>query len=302
MDGIEGRDQDSIGLLDLLILVAQDLRLLIGLPIVVGVVAYAATFLIPQGYVSHAILALPVNASMLSGSTPTGTYTQTPSQAAALMVSAVVLDPVIESLRLADGRPLPVARMSLVDDVTATVERDGFLHLSVTRADPVESLATSNAIIDGWLKTTVPVDSERKELGERLAFSKVSLQAVGQSLKDLAEKGGLNLDKPLTKGEAGSTIVMLGQLQAQYLNDVLLLPKLMAGMSRDVVKQVPTLVVDASKSKRGLIAASAALSMGVILLAWIFVRQAWRLASKDPQSAAKQRALVVALRYGRNGQ
>lgn len=302
MDGIEGRGPESIGLLDLLILIAQELRRLIGVPIAIGVVAYAATFLIPHEHVSHSILALPVNSSTASGSTPTGTYTQTPTQAAALMVSAVVLDPVIELLRLADDRPIPVARLSLAEDVEAGVGVDGFLRLSVTRSDPAESIAISNAIIDEWLKTTIPMEAERKELAERLAFSKESLLTIGQLLKTLAGKDGVNLRRSATMGETGPTIVAVGQLQAHYLNEVFLLPKLMAGMSRDVVKQVPTLVADTFKPKRGLIAVSAALSVGIILLAWIFVRQAWRLASKDPESALKQKQLVVALRSQMAGQ
>jgi hypothetical protein len=301
MDGIEGEGQDSFGLLDLLVLIAQDLRLLIGLPIAVGVVAYAATFLIPHGYVSHAILALPADLSVANGLTPAVPTSQTPVQAAALMVSPVVLDPVIDSLGFANDRPVPVVRMSLAEDVDAKVGTDGFLHLSVTRKDPAESLAISNAIIDGWLKTTVPVESERKELAERLAFSRESLQSVEQSLKELTSKGGASLDKSKPSIEAGVMIVTLGQLQAKYLNDVLFLPKLMGGLSRDVVRQAPALVADGAKPMRGLIAASVALSAGAILLAWVFVRLAWRRASKDPRSAVKQEMLMAALRFRRAG-
>jgi len=295
MDGMDGSVEASFGVLDLLLLAVENLKLLIGLPAVVGVMVYAATFLIPREHVSHAILALPASATMVGGAAATATFAQTPNQAAALMVSAVVLDPVIESMGLVGDRSLPEVRLALADDVDANIGADGFLHLLVTRKDPREALVISNAIIDSWLKTTLPLESERLELSERLAFSKESLGSVGRLLRNLADDNGATLGKPLTKGDAGATIVSIGQLQSQYLNDVLVLPRALRGITRDVVKQRPTLVVAGGReSSRGVIAASAAVSVGIVLLVWILVRRAWAIAAQDPGLAAKQRRLLEA--------
>jgi hypothetical protein len=76
-------------LFDLLLVVAENLKLLILGPLVVGLLALGIGYALPQSFTSQAILALP---------------TPTPTQAAAMLVSPLVLDPVIESLNLSKGQ------------------------------------------------------------------------------------------------------------------------------------------------------------------------------------------------------
>lgn len=296
---ISGQDRHTIGLLDLLVLVAQNLKALVGWSLAAGIVAYAATLLIPVRYVSHAILALPSDVSGALGPVSTVFQTQTPVQAAALMTSAVVLDPVIEKLQLTGKRPLAEVRLRLADKVKANVATDGFLHLMVLDDDPAQAIAISNAIIDFWRKTTVPAQADRTDLSSRLAYSKESLAAVGQILRGLAADGGVSLKQPLTRGDTGATIVTVGQLQSQYLNDVMILPRLINGMSRDVVRQEPTLVLNMDEPKRGLIAISVAVSVAILILAVIFIRRAWQMAAQDAQSSPKLKTLVAALPFAR---
>ena len=110
------------------------------------------------------------------------------------------------------------------------------------------------------------------------------------------DAGGVaNLNKPLTRGEAGTSFVGLGELQARYLGEVLSIPRELQGLSREVVKQPPTLPTEPISPTKGLIAAVAALAAGFVLLLWVFMRQAWRNAAQDPSAAEKQGRLESAL-------
>ena len=79
-------EEKEIGLLDMLLVVAENLKQLILGPLVVGLLALGIGYALPQSFTSQAILALP-----------------TTTQASAMMVSSLVLDPVIELLNLSKG-------------------------------------------------------------------------------------------------------------------------------------------------------------------------------------------------------
>ena len=103
--------------------------------------------------------------------------------------------------------------------------------------------------------------------------------------------------KPLTRGEAGTSLVAVGELQARYLAEVLSIPRTLQGLTRDVVVQPPTLPIEAVAPKKSLMAILAALGTGFALLLWVFVRKAWTGASVDPLAAVKQTRFRKALGF-----
>jgi uncharacterized protein involved in exopolysaccharide biosynthesis len=270
---------DEISLLDLLLVVAENIKLLVLGPLVAGLLALGGSYLLPQSFVSEAILLVSA-----------------PPQAAGLMKSPVVLDPVIASLGLAKGKSIEIAREDVADQIKATVAKNGLLQLDVTARTASDAQALANTIIDAWLKTTVPAEPERQDLEKRLAFAQASLKTVTALLDRLAEEGTTTLNKPLTRGEAGAGLVPVGELQSRYLGEVLSIPRALKGLSRDVViKQPPTLPTEPESRKKALIAALSAVGAGFVLLLFVFLRQAWRAAAADPESARKQRQLLSAI-------
>jgi hypothetical protein len=255
-----------------LLVVAENLRLLILGPILVGLLALAGAYLLPQSYISQAILALP---------------TAPATQAAAMMVSPLVLDPIIESFNLSEGRSKELTRSGLASQIKAAVGKDGLLRLDVTAYSPVQAQAIANAVIDNWIKSTVPGEQARADLEKRLSYAQTSLNAVTRLIGRLDSEVGTNLSKPLTRGEAGTSFVGLGELQARYLGEVLSIPRELQGLSRDVIKQPPTLSTEPASPKKGLIAALAAIAAGFVFLLWVFLRQAWRNAGQDALLAEK---------------
>lgn len=285
-----GKDRKS--LFDLLLVVAENIKLLVLGPAVVGLLALAISYALPQSFASQAILALPTPTSM-SMSTPPST----PAQAAAIMVSPLVLDPAIRSLSLFAGYTIEGARAKLASQIKATVGRDGLLRLSTIGDTPLEAQKIGNAVIDTWLKSTVPGERDRADLEVRLMQAKVSLESVRRLLARLTGDDSSILNKPLTFGGANISIVAVGELQARYQADVLSIPRSLQGLARDVVVQPPTLPTEPIAPQKSLIAVLAALGSGFALLLWVFMRQAWKNAEQDPEAAKKHARLRAALGF-----
>lgn len=291
-------EENEVSLLDLLLVFAENLKLLILGPVVVGLLALAIGYALPQSFTSQAILALPTpTPTSTSTSTSTLVSMPTPVQAAAMMVSPLVLDPVVVSLNLAAGRSIAGARSKLANQIKAAVGKDGLLRLDVTASTSLEAQAIANAVIDTWLKSTAPGEQDRADLEKRLTYAKTSLASVSRLLDRLAAGGASILNKPLTLGDAGTSIVAVGELQARYLADVLAIPRALQGLSRDVVMQSPTLPTESVAPKKSLITILAAFGGGFALLLWVFMRQAWKNAAKAPETAEKMIRLRAALGF-----
>lgn len=278
-----------MGGFDRLILILENWRLLILGPVLAFLVIYVICLLWQQSYTSYAILAIPISPGQ------TVQLTQTPAQAAAMMVSPLVLDPILVSMNLSEGRTLEKARKKLSDKIRSSVGKDNLLRLEVTANSPELAQKISDAIIETWLKTTAPGARERVDLEKKLENAKKSLEAVNLLIKRMSEEGSAMLSKPLTRGEAGSSLVALGELQGRYLTEVLAIPRSLQGLSMDVVAQYPTLPVEPSAPRKEMIAGMAALLSFFVLLVWIFLRRNWQLAAEVPALAQQQSRLLAAL-------
>ena len=282
-------EKEPVGLIDLLIVVAENIKLLVMGPVFAGLVALALAFLMDKSFTSEAILSVPQ--STASTSIPTA------AQAVTMMTSPLVLDPVIRNLNLTQGRSPEAARKELALQIKATVGKDGLVRLKATAKSPQEAQNLSNAVIDAWLKTTLPMPQDRADLEKRLSYAQTSLAAVRGLLARLTAEGTANLAKPLTRGEAGVSLIAVGELQARYLAEVLSIPRALQGLTRDVVVQPPTLPIDAVAPKKGLMVILASLGTGFALLLWVFARKAWMGASQDPLAADKQSRFKKALGF-----
>lgn len=276
----------EISLLDLLLVVVENLKLLIFGPVVIGLLAFAIAYALPKSFTSQTILALPASASASAS-----------AQAAAMLVSPLVLDNVIKSHNLMSGHTIEVARMTLASQIKVTTGKDGLLRLDVTSITPSQAQDIANALLDAWFKSTEPGKQDRADLEKKLAYAKTALASVSHLLDRLTTGGSTLLRKPLTVGDASTSLVAVGELQARYLMEVLSIPRLLQGLSRDVVVQPPTLPTEPVAPKKSLIAVFAALGSCVALLLWVFMCQAWRRAAQDPLVAEKQVKLRTAIGF-----
>jgi len=276
---MENNEQVGVSVLDLLLVVAENLKLLVLGPLVVGVLALLAGFALPQSFTSQAILV------------------SAPAQAVTMMTSPLVLDPVIKILNFTDGISIDAARAKLAGQIKAVIGKDALLRIDVTAKTPTEAQKNANLIIDAYLKSTAPGELDRADLEKRLTYAKTSLESVRKLIERITSNGAGMLNKPITLGEAGTSVVALGELQARYLGEVLSIPRTIQGLSRDAVIQPPTLPTEAVAPKKGLIAILSTLAGGFVLLMWVFIRKAWANAQQDPMSLKKQARLRTALGF-----
>lgn len=286
-------EEREMGALDLLLVIAENIRLLVLGPVLIGVLAWGLAHFLPPTYSSQAILVLPLPSMVLTQPM------QTPAQAASLMVSPLVLDPVIELLHLSQGVSIQVARDALAQQVKPDAGKEGLLRLEVRAGTPVLAQAICAAVVDVWLKTTVPGPQDRAYLEQRLTFAKTALDSVTALINRLGTDGEARLGKPLTRGEAGNSLVGLAELQERYLNNVLLIPNEMQGYPRDVVRQAPTAAVEATRPTKIVVAIMSAATTAAVLLLWVLLGQAWKRSARDAALAEKQSRIVLAMRFWR---
>jgi hypothetical protein len=273
---------DEVSLLDRLLVVAENLKLLVFGSLFGGVLALGVSYVLPLNYVSHAILLIPSTNSTNWPNAPNS------AQVAAMMKSPLVLDQLVAMHPELKGKPIEVGRKELAEQIKAVVDKkDGLLRLDVIAKKPEDAQHLANALIDTWLKTTPPGPEDRADLEKRLLYAVNGLAAVTQVLKSLGVDGPVTLSKPLTRGEVGTSFVGLGELHTRYLNDVLGIPRALQGFTREVVKQPPTLPTEPTSNTKTLIAVVAALGTGFVLLLFVFLRQAWQKVGQDPEGARK---------------
>jgi uncharacterized protein involved in exopolysaccharide biosynthesis len=278
---------DEADLLDLLLPIAESIKLLVFGPLFVGLCALGASFFLPKTYVSSAILNTPA------------TTQPTPSEhiAASLMNSAIVLDPVIETLKLrAEGEPIEVAREKLREDVKAVPGRnDRLVTLTVQSNSPERAQAIANAIlkqtfIESRLRKT---DLERftAQLDMARATEKKALAAAAtlasslEKIQPIANSGG-----ELARGYAELlNSALLAQSKAALIEERLL------SLSEANLLQPPTLPQKPTKPVKSLITLATGFGAFVLLLMFVMFRQYLKNAVLIPSTNAKLNRIRLAL-------
>jgi uncharacterized protein involved in exopolysaccharide biosynthesis len=282
---LDNQNEDTVNLWDVLIVVVENIKLLVVGPVLVAVFAYGVGSMLPKKYESEAIILLASTNASASA-----------QQAAAMMLSPIVLDPVIGQLNLAQGDSVQLARQEIAAKVKTIVGKDGLLRLKSTGNSPQEAQTLGNAIIESWLATTIPKKNDKEDLEIKLAYAKNGLKTVTSLLERLSSGSKDFLNQRLTQGEAGSGLVAVSELQSRYLNDSLSITRALKGVVKDdVLKQPPTLTTEPVAPKKSVIAIFAGLFAGLLLLVFVFLRNAWRNASQTPEVLQKKAQLAKAL-------
>lgn len=258
------------GLLDLLVTLAENARLLIIGPLLAGLCALGLGFVLPPTYQSVAVL-------------------QAEQATASLMTTAAVLDPVAAGLGLDKEEGVEEARRTLRDDIRVTVGRnDKLLTLTVLGRTPEQAQATARALLEQTYLQSRPKGSVAKRLEVQLAEAQERLKnaenAAGSLLKRLETPAGStsNGSYELARGYADLlTAAAAAQKQLAEFETQL------EGMSDALLVQAPTLPQKASQPKKSLLAIGVLLGTGLLLLLFIFVRQALRTTVADADAATK---------------
>ena len=274
--------EDEISLLDLLLTVSQNIKLLILGPLAAGLCALGVSFALPATYESVAIL---------------------PSDISSTLRLASVLDPVVVSQDLAKGKSVEQARLALDARIkTAVGKQDKLMTLTVTGDTPGQAQATAKALLSQSFEQLRPRGSNKTRVERQLAQARERLedaQKASNGLLALLERG-YKADTAalraagteLPRGYA-DLLTFVTTSQAAVFS----LEQQLEGITNEQLLQAPSLPEKPVSQKKAMVATLAALGTGFVLLLWVFVRSGLRAAGADPQSAAKLAAIRRALGF-----
>ncbi|MBG6070801.1 MULTISPECIES: Wzz/FepE/Etk N-terminal domain-containing protein [unclassified Polaromonas] len=261
--------QNEVGLLDLLVTLAENIKLLVVGPLIVGICALGVSFLLPQTFQSVAVL-------------------QADQATASLMTTATVLDPVVASLGLAKDVTVEEARTKLREQSKTNVGRvDKLLTLTVSAHTASQAQAINSALLQQTYVESSPKGSVRARLVVQLEEAKIRLKnaqdaSVGVLKRLESNSSGTTGGMELARGYA-ELLSATGTAQGQ----VSLLEAQLEGLSNAQLVQAPTMAQKPSQPKKGLIAIGATLAAGLIFLLFVFIRQGFLGTTPSQQNSEK---------------
>lgn len=269
-------EDDEISLLDLLVTITDNLKLLILGPMAAGLIALGVGFVVPPTFESEALIKVPNPVS-----TTTANKSLSAEALAATLQSAVALDPVVLANggpNTAQGQTLTDARKALQSRISVSIgKKDGLLTLKAQGESPQQAQQLAQQLIAQAQRVSKPHGDDLKRLQDQLDNQKLQLEAAQQALREYTQsKAANNTSAPLLL-----TLVQSASQRMLELEDH------MRGLTDSDIVQSPTLPDRAIKPNKSLIAVVAALATGFALLLFVFVRQAMRNAAADPTHASK---------------
>lgn len=162
--------EEETSLLDVLVTLAENVKLVIIGPLAMGLCALGISFVLPQTYESVAVL-------------------QAEQPTASLMTTAAVLDPVVATLGLAKDDTVEEARRKLQSTIKAAVGRnDKLLTLTVSASTAQQAQATANAVLEQTYLQSRPKASARTRLEAQLAEAQVRLKNAQSAAANMARR------------------------------------------------------------------------------------------------------------------
>lgn len=274
-------DGDEINLLELLVVIAENLKLLILGPLIAAAIAWGiASYQISPVYESISVLR-PSEWSTQGLSSPgiIAPQRSNPQVIARLAQSADTLAAVSKALGIPANASAAVGR------------QDNLITLTTYSATAEQAQALNNAIwVQVFAQTQQPAD-KAQQLQTRLKILQESL-AASSTLEQATAK-------QLASGQiTEATARLYSDIQnatAQRIRDIADLEAELSGLSSNNLIQQATLSTAPSKPKKTLITAVTFLATGMALLIFVFTRQAMRNASQNPEQAETLRRLRAAL-------
>jgi uncharacterized protein involved in exopolysaccharide biosynthesis len=271
---------DEIDLLDLLVTIAENIKLLVLGPIVAGLLALSVSFTLPNTFESKAV----INANK-EGVDPNVLVT--------MATTAAVLEPVRQQIGFEPGLPTELALNALRGSIKTSLGRaDKLVTLTVTAPSAEQAQRTNQALLAELFKQAQPRGADLARLNARLQFEKESLLKVLSFEEELVAiiKSGKESDL------LSATYVNVTALKGPHFAMIQRLEAQIEGLGQNALVQPATLPEKPLSNKKAMVATMTALAVGFALLLFVFVRQAFVNAAANPESAAKLARIKHSLR------
>lgn len=272
---------DEINLLDLLVVLTENIKLLIVFPIVAGLLGLGISFLLTPTFESKAVFAAQKNSSDNSADL-VASYLRAP----AVLLKA--------GKELSIAPDLSDARLvrKLEKMVSASISRqDRLLTLTTQGSTPAKAQALNQALWKYALPYTVPQAQDMERLKTRLTAEKERL-ASGTALEKLITERLQRNEPSENTAQLYSELLTSNSLR---LSNIAALETQMEGLTESNLIQRPSLPEEPIHPKKALVAIAAAIAGSLIALLFVFARHALRSASRQPEQARKVQKICNAL-------
>lgn len=265
---------DEISLLDLLLVVAENIKLLVLGPLLIALAALGLSFALPTTYESEAWLR--------QGEASVPSFT-----------SEDVLRPLLDQAPWisTQARSPEQALNTLRQAVTVSFNnRSELVTLKVRAPSAAQAQQLNAALIEAFRQHRLPRGADLESIQKQIPLVTASLEEINTALERIAN----NIDKTTAGPNADNAVRAYTTLLQQRIGleqSLLALNRQLGGFGAEAFAQHPSLPEHPISPKKALMAVLAALAAGFALLLFVFVRQALRNAGQDPASAAKMAAI-----------
>lgn len=243
-DANELSQSDEFSLLSMFVVVAENLKLLIGGPVLLGLLAYALTFLLKPEFTARAVILPPQqqqstataalqSLGALAGLAGAAAGVKNPAdQYVALMQSATVSDRIITAYRLDEVYQSDVrqrTREQLAKKVNITVgKKDGLLVIEVDDESPQRAASIANKYIDELRRLTndlavTEAQQRRVFFDKQLLNTRDKLIAAERALQGSGINEGALRAEPRAAAEAYAEVkaqVTAAEVRLQMLRGI----------------------------------------------------------------------------------
>lgn len=279
----EPSTEGTLDLADILLTLAENIRLLVIGPLVLGLIAFGIAHLLPQKFESVAILNAEPSIATLLTSTP-------------------VLDGALKRLghlKNLNETEVEEVRLRFTGQVSAQVGRsDQLVTLRVTERSPEAAQRMATEILNQTMEMAKPREVELQRLTlerDTLSQQAIELASASKIAQRILERG----DKLNDLGTLVESIAVISQNLIKVQESLHKVEQKLIGMSAADVLQAPTLPKDSFAPNKPLIAILATLVSGLFILVFVFARQALKTSVLSERHEARWSALKNKYHIGR---
>jgi len=262
-------DQDyEISILDIFVVLAENLRLIILVPVVIGLIALGVSYLIPPTYQSTSWLTLG-------------------EAAVPAMNSEEVFSKVLEKTDWINTSTHEEALKKLRKKLQASfVKQDNIVRITAEGPTPSKAAILNTNLIDSYRVFSLPKGKTLDSINENVRIGNENIIR----LEDAAKKISQNIDK-VSPGTEGDNVVRayttITSTIAKQKISLFNLKQSLIGFGPEVIIQAPTLPEKPIKPKKAQITIMASLASGFLTILFVFIRTAIRNLGGDAEASEK---------------
>jgi uncharacterized protein involved in exopolysaccharide biosynthesis len=271
MENSHSPADDEIDLLDLLVTIVENIKLLVLGPLVAGLLALGFSYTLPKTFESKAV----INANKEGVDH---------NVLVSMATTALVLELVRQQIGFQPDLPSESALNALRESIKVTSGKaDKFITIIVTAPSAELAQRTNQTLVAELFKHAQPHGEVLTRLSARLQFEKDTLAKVLSLEQDLIAfiKSGKESDL------VSATYANLSSTKGSHFAVIQSLESQIEGLGKTALVQPSTLPENSLSNKEAITATISALATGFALLLFVFVRQALRNAGGNAESAEK---------------